>query len=191
MPTKKKVHISCMFGLGLTICVVNATRIGLTLTSDPKDWTYALIDVAICTGIEVWLGLIAACLPTLAPILKHLLDRRNGYSSREQHKGGFRQSNSTRPSRNNRGGNWESDKHFQRREDEESREMHFDRIDDDDVPLKPRDLTFQEEAARTKTVATAGLPRDTSMSVADLRLDAGDIQIRTDIFVSTNSASKV
>ncbi|KAL8925885.1 MAG: hypothetical protein Q9172_002038 [Xanthocarpia lactea] len=191
LPTKKKVRISGMFGLGLTICVVNATRIGLTLTSDAKDWTYALIDVAICTGIEVWLGLIAACLPTLAPILKHLLDRRNDHSSREHQKRGFWHRHSPRLSRHNRGGNWELDKHSQPSEDEESREIHFGRIDEDVVPLKPRNPTFQEEGIRTERVATAGFPRDPSKSAADPQLNAGDIRIRTDILVSTNSNSKV
>jgi hypothetical protein len=46
-------------------------RIDVTIESlkDP-DFSYDLADIALISLLELWLGIIVACIPTLAPILK-------------------------------------------------------------------------------------------------------------------------
>lgn len=169
---------------------MNATRIGLTLTGNAEDWTYALVDVAICSGIEVWLGLIAACIPTLAPILNHISDRRTSNASREHLKRSLGQAHSSRLCRSGRDGTWEIDKYGQGLHQDGLRETQFERLADDDVPLSTRGPTYQEQTIGTETIATAEVPGDESLSVGAPQLEAGDIGIRTEISISTDSASK-
>lgn len=46
-------------------------RIPVTIQSDGDgDFTYHLLTIALITMLELWLGIIVACIPTLAPLLK-------------------------------------------------------------------------------------------------------------------------
>ncbi|KAI9660212.1 MAG: hypothetical protein M1831_003519 [Alyxoria varia] len=68
MPVKKKIGISSMFALGLIICIMNAARIAIVVLADQEDFTYTLVDVGVFSGLEIWFGVIAACVPTLGPL---------------------------------------------------------------------------------------------------------------------------
>lgn len=46
-------------------------RIDVTIESTKHpDFSYSLADIALISLLELWLGIIVACIPTLAPILK-------------------------------------------------------------------------------------------------------------------------
>ncbi|KAL8906218.1 MAG: hypothetical protein Q9171_006361 [Xanthocarpia ochracea] len=74
MPTKKKVGISVLFGLGLLVVAVMAWRLGITVHPTTKnDFVYGLGNIGLVTHLEVWIGISVACIPTLAPLYSKYL----------------------------------------------------------------------------------------------------------------------
>ncbi|KAI1505904.1 hypothetical protein F5X99DRAFT_174860 [Biscogniauxia marginata] len=70
MPLRKKMGINAMFGLGLGVIIVATWR--LIITAEPghdEDIVYDTYEVALLSGLELWFGILAANLPTLAPLL--------------------------------------------------------------------------------------------------------------------------
>ena len=65
---KRDVRGKHRLTLNSRICVINIVRMGFLATSDRHDFTYGLTNVFTFSGLEIWFGLIAACLPTLKPI---------------------------------------------------------------------------------------------------------------------------
>ena len=93
MPTGKKWGIMLLFSLGLVwvqrfvwisqylnwpcwfrICGLNLARIILTVRVEQDDFTYSLINLAIFAGLEIWVGIIIACIPTLQPCWRKIRD---------------------------------------------------------------------------------------------------------------------
>ncbi|KAL8650451.1 MAG: hypothetical protein Q9210_003812 [Variospora velana] len=151
MPVKRKIGVSCMFGLGLVICVVNAARIGLVVNSDAIDFIHAVTDVVIFSGLEIWFGIIAACLPTLKPIFK----RRggdtddipsSGYRGRD-----LRRSPSNKLYSSECGAGWELGSTWHGNEGNKSSKTHFDLFNHDDQPLT-EGLTFPNKAKKARTM---------------------------------------
>ncbi|KAI1852845.1 hypothetical protein JX265_009818 [Neoarthrinium moseri] len=71
MPRRNKIGISVMFGIGFITIGVMLWRIAATKKSvDEPDGTYWMTDIALIALLELWLGFIVACIPTLAPLLK-------------------------------------------------------------------------------------------------------------------------
>ncbi|KAF2458351.1 hypothetical protein BDY21DRAFT_342242 [Lineolata rhizophorae] len=74
IPTRKKIFVSFMFSLGLIIVAIMAWRIQSTVAaSNQPDWNIALYTTALQSHLEVWLGIIAANLPTLAPLFSRFI----------------------------------------------------------------------------------------------------------------------
>lgn len=74
MATRKKIGISILFGLGLLVVAVMGWRIKITVESTTKtDFVYGLGNIGIVTMFELWVGIIVACLPTLAPFYSKYL----------------------------------------------------------------------------------------------------------------------
>ena len=48
--------------------MMNAARIAIVIHADQLDFTYSLVNVGIFSGLEIWFGVIAACVPTLGPL---------------------------------------------------------------------------------------------------------------------------
>ena len=48
---------------------MNVTRIVFEATSDPDDFTFGLTNAGLFAGLEVYIGIITACLPTLGPLI--------------------------------------------------------------------------------------------------------------------------
>ncbi|KXX73521.1 hypothetical protein MMYC01_209834 [Madurella mycetomatis] len=69
MALRKKVVVMTMFGFGFATVAVMFYRIYATVHADP-DPILALADVGLLSFIELWLGIIVACLPTMAPVFK-------------------------------------------------------------------------------------------------------------------------
>ena len=67
---RKKMGLIGLLSLGLVICVLNVTRLGLIVTTGNDDFTYTSADVGLLTGMEVWIGYITASLPTLGPLFR-------------------------------------------------------------------------------------------------------------------------
>ncbi|KAK2049811.1 integral membrane protein [Colletotrichum somersetense] len=71
MPLKNKIAVSAMFGMGLATIAIMIWRLVNTLTTigDP-DFVFILHDIGLVSLLELWIGIIAACLPTLGPLFK-------------------------------------------------------------------------------------------------------------------------
>ncbi|KAL9120138.1 MAG: hypothetical protein Q9187_003308 [Circinaria calcarea] len=74
MRTSKKIAISGLFGLGLLVVAVMGWRIQITVASLTKaDFVYGLGNIGVASHLELWLGIIIACLPTLVPLFSKYL----------------------------------------------------------------------------------------------------------------------
>lgn len=65
----EKIAISGMFLLGSFIAVVNLIRLPQLIYVGPDDLTYSDVGAAVWSQAEVCLGIVAACLPCLRPIM--------------------------------------------------------------------------------------------------------------------------
>ncbi|KND86233.1 hypothetical protein TOPH_09134 [Tolypocladium ophioglossoides CBS 100239] len=66
-----KVVITIMFSIGLMTISIMAWRLQFTIvsSSDP-DFVFNFITITLISFLELWLGVIVACIPTLAPLIK-------------------------------------------------------------------------------------------------------------------------
>lgn len=71
LATRSKLVVSVMFSIGLITIGVMAWRLQFTIATlhDP-DFVFNLYDIGLISLLELWLGVIAACIPTLGPLLK-------------------------------------------------------------------------------------------------------------------------
>lgn len=65
----EKIAVSGMFLLGSFIAVVNLIRLPQLIYVGPDDLTYSDVGAAIWSQAEVCLGIVAACLPCLRPLM--------------------------------------------------------------------------------------------------------------------------
>ncbi|KAL9012582.1 MAG: hypothetical protein Q9173_002664 [Seirophora scorigena] len=187
MPVRKKIGVSCMFGLGLVICVMNAARIGVVVNSDEADFTHALTDVAILSGLEVWFGIIAACLPTLKPIFRrrggHLHDiPSSGHWGRDCRRG---PSNKLYPS--DCGASRELGSTYQRGRVNQPSVTHLDPFNNDDQPLTGG-LTFPTKAKKARAMLNPWSHSTKSLPDRGTTTDMHDVRIDTDISISSTVA---
>lgn len=70
MPFRKKVFVTIMFSIGLITIGVMCWRLQATTVSlkDP-DFTYHFSDIGLISCLELWLGIIVNCMPTLGPLV--------------------------------------------------------------------------------------------------------------------------
>ncbi|KAK8062547.1 hypothetical protein PG997_014644 [Apiospora hydei] len=72
MPTSKKIVVMIMFGFGFATIAIMCYRIDQTVHSDP-DPMIAIARVGLLSNVELWLGIIVACLPTMAPFFREYI----------------------------------------------------------------------------------------------------------------------
>lgn len=70
MSTRRKILVSLVFMLGAFVCVASIARIIYVMTLDVTDLTYTTALPAIWTGVEMYCGIIAACLPIMYSLFK-------------------------------------------------------------------------------------------------------------------------
>ncbi|KAF7957204.1 hypothetical protein EAE96_002795 [Botrytis aclada] len=74
MSVAKKVFVTSMFSLGLAVVGIGAWRINTTIKSTKSvDWSWFVVPVGLQSHLELWLGIIAANLPQMSPLLTRLL----------------------------------------------------------------------------------------------------------------------
>ncbi|KAI0388468.1 hypothetical protein F5Y17DRAFT_452685 [Xylariaceae sp. FL0594] len=69
LPTGKKILIMIMFSFGFATIAIMAYRIEQAVHADP-DPLIAIARVGLLSNVELWLGIIVACLPTMAPFVR-------------------------------------------------------------------------------------------------------------------------
>ncbi|KAF1942365.1 hypothetical protein EJ02DRAFT_176702 [Clathrospora elynae] len=81
MEFKKKLAVIGMLTLGTAVCAVSITRVLATYSiaseylKHPDDVIYCTAPIFFWTNIELSLGVVCACLPTLRPIWLHFYPR--------------------------------------------------------------------------------------------------------------------
>ncbi|KAF4634024.1 hypothetical protein G7Y89_g4084 [Cudoniella acicularis] len=68
----QKIGISLTFLLGCFVCIAAVVRIPFILQTSPYDFTFDNVQFAIWVDIELNLGIVCACLPTMLPGLRLL-----------------------------------------------------------------------------------------------------------------------
>ncbi|OTA92688.1 hypothetical protein M434DRAFT_318625 [Hypoxylon sp. CO27-5] len=71
LPLRNKIFVSIMFGMGIITIAVMCWRLEATTKSlkDP-DFSYHLYEIGLISCLELWLGVIVNCMPTLGPLFK-------------------------------------------------------------------------------------------------------------------------
>ncbi|KAF6788751.1 integral membrane protein [Colletotrichum sojae] len=89
LPRKQKHMLLFVFGLGFFTCIISALRIRtLRVAADTKDPYWDNVDAATWSFLEITIGILAACLPTLRPLFVTLLPRLFTSSSLNLKSGG-------------------------------------------------------------------------------------------------------
>ncbi|EAW15345.1 uncharacterized protein ACLA_060120 [Aspergillus clavatus NRRL 1] len=75
MAIRNKVTIGAMFGMGLIVVAVMIWRLIITLDPDVNsDFVYGLSLIALVSFLELWLSMIIASLPALAPLFRRYIE---------------------------------------------------------------------------------------------------------------------
>lgn len=171
LPARKKFGISCMFGLGFIVCIMNAARIGTTIVADEADYTYTLSNVAIFSGLEIWLGIVAACVPLMKPLLTSFASGDSNRGSFKDRSGYWKFSRHTRSAETKRDGdadNWELTRNRLRSTFDKSRKPVIERPDDDILLLQNSDVPLHlgKSSPSINAVAPWPTPQRTQNSAA-------------------------
>ncbi|KAI0972071.1 hypothetical protein F4678DRAFT_472101 [Xylaria arbuscula] len=74
MSIRDKITVTALFGFGfVTIALVIWRLVVTERTRSSPDWTKSLCDVGKIAALELWLGVIAVCIPTLGPLFNAYL----------------------------------------------------------------------------------------------------------------------
>jgi len=87
MAKRNKLAILSMFSLGLLVVGLSAWRIVITNKSVTEaDFVYGLALIALVSQLELWLGIIIACLPTMAPLFHKWIKPMFAFASSDKSK---------------------------------------------------------------------------------------------------------
>ncbi|KAL8658935.1 MAG: hypothetical protein Q9202_007352 [Teloschistes flavicans] len=75
MPFTRKLQLAGVFLLGAFVCIGSIYRAKIVHRISARDATWSDIDPALWASIEICIGIVSACLPTLRPVLNVLLHR--------------------------------------------------------------------------------------------------------------------
>ncbi|KAI3325698.1 hypothetical protein HD806DRAFT_454516 [Xylariaceae sp. AK1471] len=74
MPRHNKIFVTMMFSIGLITIAVMAWRVYITAkATQTTDFFLYLPEIGLVSQLELWLGLIAVCMPTLGPLIQTYL----------------------------------------------------------------------------------------------------------------------
>ena len=167
------------------ICVMNAARIGCAVTANEADYSYALINVAIFSGLEIWFGIIATCAPTLKPLFSSSVNSRNESPSDGYRNQRYKRSHTGTLGSSQTGASWELERTFQKKQGDKFSGTRFKRLNDDNLPLNGG-LAFLGEMPRTETTASTRTQREESLSIGNDNMHADNVQVQTEITVSSS-----
>ncbi|KAI1490704.1 hypothetical protein F5X96DRAFT_634721 [Biscogniauxia mediterranea] len=75
MPLRNKVSVTIMFSFGLITIGMMCWRASTAVhTRSSPDYTYNFPLTVIISFFELWLGIMAACIPTLAPLFRNYIE---------------------------------------------------------------------------------------------------------------------
>ncbi|KAI0902484.1 hypothetical protein F4806DRAFT_502256 [Annulohypoxylon nitens] len=82
MPRCKKIGVSLAFSVGVGVIATMVWRMIYTTRPDHgSDFTYELFYVSVQAQLEIWLGILAANIPTLGPLMNRYTGKISSYAS--------------------------------------------------------------------------------------------------------------
>ncbi|GAW18080.1 hypothetical protein ANO14919_075510 [Xylariales sp. No.14919] len=81
MPLSNKIVVTVMFSFGFATIAIMGYRLEQTVHSH-SDPLLAIARVGLLSNLELWLGIIVACLPTMAPFVREYIQPRLSTLSR-------------------------------------------------------------------------------------------------------------
>ncbi|PSN67737.1 hypothetical protein BS50DRAFT_522471 [Corynespora cassiicola Philippines] len=85
LPTRKKVGLAILFGLGIFVCATNIVRIKYYASMiNGGDLAWDDIDAFIWTNVQMTVGIVCASIPACTPFLRLCYGRRDKSSSSSQ-----------------------------------------------------------------------------------------------------------
>ncbi|KAK0627858.1 hypothetical protein B0T14DRAFT_424511 [Immersiella caudata] len=86
LPRRQKMILLAIFGLGIFPCAISIYRIQtLEAAASAKDPTWDNVDAAIFSFLELTVGVVAVCLPTLRPLVAATMPRLLGSLRPQKH----------------------------------------------------------------------------------------------------------
>ncbi|KAL9007966.1 MAG: hypothetical protein Q9173_006864 [Seirophora scorigena] len=83
LPKKKKIGVTAIFMTGFLACIVSTVSLGLRITYNKNaDITWNVITLYIMTIVEMNVGLMVACMPSIATVFRHHADSIGRISSK-------------------------------------------------------------------------------------------------------------
>ncbi|PWI69413.1 hypothetical protein PCL_01060 [Purpureocillium lilacinum] len=81
---KKKIGVGLMFGTGAFITIVSILRLRslLAFRSDSMNPTWEFFEVGLWSAVEICIGIVCACLPSLRLLLVHVFPKQFGTSAK-------------------------------------------------------------------------------------------------------------
>ncbi|KAI8724005.1 hypothetical protein NCS52_00257400 [Fusarium sp. LHS14.1] len=72
IPLGRRIILAGMFTLGFFICIVSIIRLTIVMSirTDDRNVTYNLRDFMLWSTVEINIGLVCACLPSMRPLLQ-------------------------------------------------------------------------------------------------------------------------
>lgn len=72
IPLGRRLILAGMFTLGFFICIVSIIRLTIVMSirTDDRNVTYNLRDFMLWSTVEINIGLVCACLPSMRPLLQ-------------------------------------------------------------------------------------------------------------------------
>jgi hypothetical protein len=168
---------------------MNAARIGV-LTAEETDYSYALINVVIFSGLEIWIGIIAACVPILKSIFTRPRSSTYNSASDGHRDRGYKRTHSNSLCPNEYGASWEIERTLQRRQRDDMSGTHVERLNDDDLPLRGG-LTFPGKVKRTETITNTRSHLNKSLPSGSINIEADNVRVIADISTSANMAPRL
>ncbi|KAI4210002.1 MAG: hypothetical protein LQ351_007109 [Letrouitia transgressa] len=76
IPWSKKVQLMAVFLTGIFVCVVSAYRVPKEAFLSLADAPWSNVDPCVWSVVEVCVGIVSACLPTMRPLFLHFYHQR-------------------------------------------------------------------------------------------------------------------
>jgi len=82
LPLRQKIMLFCIFGLGFFTCIISIVRLStLDAAATTADPTWDNTEAALWSYLELTIAILAACLPTLRPLMLKIVPKFMGGGS--------------------------------------------------------------------------------------------------------------
>lgn len=146
----------------VSVCIMNVARIGTIVVVDEADYTYTLSNFAIFSGLEIWLGIVAACVPLMKPLVTSFASgdtNRGSFKDRYRYWKFSRHSRSAETKSDGDAENWELSGNHLRSTFDKSRKPVIEQPDDDLLLLQNTDVPVH--LGKSSTTINTVAPRTT------------------------------